>query len=106
MGAEQYSDCVLHGLVVDAEDDVAEQCAQLRFFGGDDLEGARIVARLRGDAQLESFDTARKKRQRRVTGRVELTDAVGQQFRECGFALAPGAQCAAHDRGRLTGAIS
>ena len=53
MRVEQHADRVLHRLVVDAEDEIAEHRPKLGLFGVEDLVRGGFVAGLGRDPQLQ-----------------------------------------------------
>src|SRR5207302_615074 len=89
VSVEQDRDRMLHRLVVDTEDEIAEDGSQVVLLVSEELGRQRRVARLRREPNLQAFDAARQERERRVADPIELLDGARQDLRESRLALAP-----------------
>src|SRR5262245_20195773 len=92
LAAQQVEDDGLHGLVVDAEDDIAKEHADQSLFGIEDALCRGLVVALGYDAHLDAVDAARLEGERRVAEAIQLVDAGCQDLRKARFAHAPRAQ--------------
>ena len=95
--AQQVEHDGLHGVVVEPEDDVADEGPDpllLLVEDGGDLGFGRGLG---GDPHLESLPSARQERDRRGTGLVEAPDLVVELLGQPGLGLAPGPQRPAVD---------
>ena len=101
-GLEAAEHRVLHRLVVDAEDEVAEHAAEGPLLGLDQLAGFGVGGGFGGEAHVEPFDPAGEE----GDGRVGLgLDPVGDHLGEPRFGGAPGLEGSRHDDGSFAGPL-